>query len=274
MVAALLGLVLVVQPARGFSYHQCAALARGCHHRHIDVGAASSRRPVVGRERLLLRDATSWSLHSPLPPARDDGSQLSTTRSSSAFLRMASGITEAAAGGEEPTTFDSVHVVHPTSGERSFSVIPPDCWPHGEAPHPDSVRDVLIKPGFGWGEGTHPTTYMCLQFLAEHQGKGKSMMDYGTGSGVLAVAAKRLGAGRVVGVDKDDEILECAEENAELNFGADHGLELVHGRCVRAYVCAHSCECPDMFVMLVTHVSVKLVIITRPWDHIYIYIYI
>jgi ribosomal protein L11 methylase PrmA len=54
-----------------------------------------------------------------------------------------------------------------------------------------------------------------------------------TGSGVLAIAAKRLGAARVVGVDKDDEILECAEENAVLNFGEDHGVEFIHGREVR-----------------------------------------
>jgi ribosomal protein L11 methylase PrmA len=91
--------------------------------------------------------------------------------------------------------------------------------------------DVIIKPGFAWGEGTHPSTYMCLQFICSTvmNSKDMSMLDYGTGSGVLALAAKRCGATRIVGIDKDDEILQCAHENAALN-SMDGGIEFLHGR--------------------------------------------
>jgi precorrin-6B methylase 2 len=97
-------------------------------------------------------------------------------------------------------------------------------------------EDVIIKPGFAWGEGAHPSTYMCLRFICGTLGSKinkLSFLDYGTGSGVLAIAAKRSGAGRVVGIDKDDEILHCAQENLALNFqNGDGGIELVHGRDV------------------------------------------
>jgi len=163
------------------------------------------------------------------------GSSSSTPRRPALLLRTKGIVDE----DEVPTTFEQVEVRHPTSAstETCFCVLPPDLWEHGEPPIANEVKDVVIKPGFGWGEGTHPTTYMCLQFLWEHigchTGRNLSMMDYGTGSGVLAIAAKRLGATRVVGIDKDDEILECANENAELNFGEEHGIELIHGREVR-----------------------------------------
>eukprot|EP00282_Hemiselmis_andersenii_P006184 CAMPEP_0114117446 /NCGR_PEP_ID=MMETSP0043_2-20121206/5037_1 /TAXON_ID=464988 /ORGANISM="Hemiselmis andersenii, Strain CCMP644" /LENGTH=237 /DNA_ID=CAMNT_0001209837 /DNA_START=113 /DNA_END=824 /DNA_ORIENTATION=- len=137
-------------------------------------------------------------------------------------------------GDEEVLSFPPVEVVD-SKGRTSFKVMAPDDWPHGTGEEGGAgVKDVLIKPSFGWGEGEHPTTFMCLKFLADHLEplEAPSVLDYGTGSGVLAIAAKRLGASRVVGVDKDDEILECAEENAALNFGDDHTLELVHGRVV------------------------------------------
>jgi ribosomal protein L11 methylase PrmA len=87
--------------------------------------------------------------------------------------------------------------------------------------------DIVIKEGEGWGEGRHPSTYMCLQFVWDEvstrvkSGATPQVFDYGCGSGVLAIAARRFGAGRVVGVDKDEAILEHAVQNAVLNFGEE-----------------------------------------------------
>mmetsp|Transcript_29146 Transcript_29146/g.67881 ORF Transcript_29146/g.67881 Transcript_29146/m.67881 type:complete len:204 (-) Transcript_29146:195-806(-) len=85
---------------------------------------------------------------------------------------------------------------------------------------------------------------MCLQFVWDEVSKrskggaAPTVFDYGCGSGVLAIAARRFGAGRVVGIDKDEAILEHALENAALNFGEEDeedegsGLEFLNGRAV------------------------------------------
>jgi ribosomal protein L11 methyltransferase len=82
----------------------------------------------------------------------------------------------------------------------------------------DKVR-VVIEPKMAFGTGDHPTTALCLgavdTYLESHP--GASVLDVGTGSGVLAIAAKRLGAGRVVGTDNDPVAVELARENARDN---------------------------------------------------------
>jgi ribosomal protein L11 methyltransferase len=78
---------------------------------------------------------------------------------------------------------------------------------------------VVLDPGMAFGTGTHPTTALCLAaldaFLRERP--GASVFDVGTGSGLLAIAAAKLGAGRVVGSDDDPVALRVARENAERN---------------------------------------------------------
>jgi ribosomal protein L11 methyltransferase len=89
----------------------------------------------------------------------------------------------------------------------------------------DKVR-VVIEPKMAFGTGDHPTTALCLAavdaYLADHP--GASVLDVGTGTGVLAIAAKKLGAGRVVGTDNDPFAVELAQECAAENGAAD--LEL------------------------------------------------
>ncbi|MET0405392.1 MAG: 50S ribosomal protein L11 methyltransferase [Cystobacter sp.] len=90
-------------------------------------------------------------------------------------------------------------------------------WEAANAPA-DRVR-LVIEPKMAFGTGDHPTTSLCLgavdDYMATHP--GASVLDVGTGTGVLAIAAKRLGAGRVVGTDNDPVSVELARENAEVN---------------------------------------------------------
>ncbi len=86
------------------------------------------------------------------------------------------------------------------------------------SPPPGTV-EVVLDPGMAFGTGTHTTTALCLAVLGETVGlrPGLSVLDVGTGSGLLAIAARRLGAGRVVASDVDPEALRVARENAAAN---------------------------------------------------------
>mgnify|MGYP001574635862 FL=1 len=85
-----------------------------------------------------------------------------------------------------------------------------------EPPEPDAVN-LLIDPGLAFGTGTHPTTEMCLREWDGRQLEGVTAVAYGCGSGMLAEAALKLGADRVLGVDNDPQALVASRENAARN---------------------------------------------------------
>jgi ribosomal protein L11 methyltransferase len=104
-------------------------------------------------------------------------------------------------------------------GERLW-IVP--TWHH--APEPDAIN-VILDPGAAFGTGSHPTTRLCLAWLERHIAGGESVLDYGCGSGILAIAAMRLGAGSVVAVDVDPLALEAARYNAAQNAVAIEVLD-------------------------------------------------
>ena len=85
-----------------------------------------------------------------------------------------------------------------------------------DIPDPNAVN-VLLDPGLAFGTGTHPTTAMCLRWLDGVDVAGKTVVDFGCGSGILAIAALKLGAKKVIGIDIDPQALQASMDNAQRN---------------------------------------------------------
>jgi ribosomal protein L11 methyltransferase len=77
--------------------------------------------------------------------------------------------------------------------------------------------NLELDPGLAFGTGSHPTTRLCLRWLAAHLEPGQSVLDYGCGSGILAIAAAKLGAAAVIGTDVDPQAIEASRANAQRN---------------------------------------------------------
>lgn len=86
-----------------------------------------------------------------------------------------------------------------------------------DAPAPSAPVVLRLDPGMAFGTGAHPTTQLCLDWLAARPLAGKTVLDYGCGSGILAIAAGLLGADRVVAVDEDPQALTATRQNARRN---------------------------------------------------------
>ena len=85
----------------------------------------------------------------------------------------------------------------------------------------DAETVLLLDPGLAFGTGTHPSTWLCLEWLTQQDLRGRTVLDYGCGSGILAIAALLLGAERAVGVDIDPQALTATLDNARVNGVAE-----------------------------------------------------
>ncbi len=93
-----------------------------------------------------------------------------------------------------------------------------------EIPEPEAVN-VILDPGLAFGTGTHPTTALCLEWLDGLDLQGKQLVDFGCGSGILAVAGLKLGATNAIGIDIDYQAIDASRDNAKRN-GVDDRLSL------------------------------------------------
>ena len=85
-----------------------------------------------------------------------------------------------------------------------------------DAPDPNGLI-LELDPGLAFGTGSHPTTRLCMEWLETHAPQDLSVLDYGCGSGILAMVAKKLGAAEVIGVDIDPQAIESANDNSSRN---------------------------------------------------------
>jgi ribosomal protein L11 methyltransferase len=121
------------------------------------------------------------------------------------------------------------------------------CPTQAEAPDDPNAVIVRLDPGLAFGTGTHPTTALCLQILDSLPVAGRSIIDYGCGSGILGIAALKLGAAHVTAVDLDPQALIATRDNAERNgvapnievLGVAPGIEVRRpAYCVMANILA------------------------------------
>lgn len=89
--------------------------------------------------------------------------------------------------------------------------------PTWHTPSDPAAINIVLDPGLAFGTGSHPTTRLCLRWQDEHIKGGESVLDYGCGSGILAIAALKLGAARAVGVDVDPQAVIASRDNAVAN---------------------------------------------------------
>jgi len=101
---------------------------------------------------------------------------------------------------------------HPIRIADGFWVVPSWC----RVPELQAIN-LRLDPGLAFGTGSHPTTRLCLEWLLAHVTGGESVLDYGCGSGILAIAAGKLGASRVIGTDVDSQAIAASIDNARSN---------------------------------------------------------
>ena len=101
---------------------------------------------------------------------------------------------------------------HPISIRNKVWIIP--SWHNIED---EKATNIILDPGLAFGTGSHPTTHLCIEWLLDNMEKGDNVLDYGCGSGILAICAKKLGANNVLGVDIDPQAIIASNQNAAVN---------------------------------------------------------
>ncbi|EKD91950.1 MAG: hypothetical protein ACD_29C00280G0003 [uncultured bacterium] len=132
---------------------------------------------------------------------------------------------------EENWVAESQRHFHAQQFGQDFWVCPQ--WEREEIDIPQNHRVIYIEPGLAFGTGTHPTTQLCLEWLSNHPPIDLSVIDYGCGSGILALAAIALGAKKVFATDHDILALESTQNNARYNVFEKNSLEILKTDAVK-----------------------------------------
>ena len=119
---------------------------------------------------------------------------------------------------------------HPVKISGRFTIVP--TWEEYEPVESDELI-IELDPGMAFGTGTHPTTVMCVQALEKYVQPGNTVVDVGTGSGVLSIGAALLGASKVHALDLDYVAVRAAKENIELNK-VESIVEVTHGNLLES----------------------------------------
>lgn len=139
---------------------------------------------------------------------------------------------------------------HPTKIGKRLVVVP--CWEEYALSN-DEVQ-VTLDPGMAFGTGTHETTRLCMQLLEDCVKADTTMLDIGTGSGILAITALLLGAKQAVGVDIDELSVKVAQENADLNKVGEK-IELVCGDLTEKISGTYDVVCANIVADVIIRLS-------------------
>lgn len=199
-----------------------------------DPAPAEAACLALGAMSVTLSDAADDPILEPLPgetplwpsvrlqalfPAETDPASLAATLA--AALRLPAGAVRAESLADKAWEREWLRDFGPMRFGRRLWVCP------GGQPAPDPAAAMLeLDPGLAFGTGTHATTAMCLEWLDAHPPLGGRVLDYGCGSGILGLAALRLGATRAWAVDLDPQALLATRENADRN-GLTQRIEIL-----------------------------------------------
>jgi ribosomal protein L11 methyltransferase len=169
-------------------------------------------------EALLEAGADSVSIEQPDAPRVQIKALFTPQRDAAALLASASAACGLATPAFVIERFEDEDWVRRSQSQFAPLQIGGRLWigPSWHRPPPD-IATVTLDPGLAFGTGSHPTTRLVLQFLERHIAGGERVLDYGCGSGILAIAAAKLGAGRIGATDIDPAALETAADNALAN---------------------------------------------------------
>lgn len=161
--------------------------------------------------------------------------------------------------------------LHPFVVGKRFRIVPFDSetepYPVGKASRLASIGDgripILMEPGMAFGTGTHETTQLCLEALERYLAPGVTCLDVGTGSGILAIAAVKLGARKVVGCDIDPIAVELAAQNGSQN-GCQAKVRWLLGDVEKIHRFRPSCLVANLTVELIEEEFSKLERLVKP----------
>jgi ribosomal protein L11 methyltransferase len=144
---------------------------------------------------------------------------------------------------------------------RVGRVVVKPSWEEFEPREGDVI--VEIDPGMAFGTGNHPTTQLCLELLQDYVKGGEVVLDMGTGSGILAIAAAKLGAARVVGLDVDTVAVEAAVENVRLS-GLENVISIGREDSPSAFQGAADIVVANIIAKVIIEMSAELAAAVRP----------
>ena len=191
----------------------------------LDAGALAvdTADPHVGSEREIARYGEPNSITAPTAADLWPVCRLSALFGKDADAGNALAKVSAVLGAAVPAytiaTIADDDWVRKTQQQFQPICVAPGLWivPSWCEPADPKAINLRLDPGLAFGTGSHPTTRMCLRWLALHLSAGATVLDYGCGSGILAIAAAKLGAAAVDAIDVDTQAITASRENAKLN---------------------------------------------------------
>ncbi len=135
------------------------------------------------------------------------------------------------------------------------------CPTNAEPPNPDAIN-IMLDPGLAFGSGTHPTTALCLEYLEKKVQGGEEIVDFGCGSGILAIAAVKLGATKAIGTDHDPQAVIASRDNAERNGVSENQFPVFHSDDFHTQPCDGVVA--NILAETLKHLSIEISELIRP----------